>query len=49
MISNYGYNGLDGDGFEYIFKGFSSEQTFWNENSDWYPPKWITSVNSAVF
>jgi hypothetical protein len=45
--SKYGENGRDGDGFEYIFKGFSSEQTSWNTNSDDYPPKWITSEASA--
>jgi len=42
-----GENGTDGNGFEYIFKGFSSEQTSWNTNSDDYPPKWITSEASA--
>ena len=40
MISNYGFNGLDGDGFEYIFRGFSTEQTSW-PNDDTYPPNWI--------
>ena len=46
LWSKYGENGRDGDGIEYIFKGFSTEQLTW-ANDDSYPPNWAT--NSAGF
>lgn len=46
LWSKYGENGRDGDGVEYIFKGFNTEQLTW-ANDDSYPPNWAT--NSAGF
>lgn len=40
--SKFGEDGRDGDGFEYIFKGFSTEPNWNNVSSDDYPPNWTS-------
>ena len=42
--SKYGEKGQDGDGYEYIFRGFSSEINDWTSYPDDYPPNWTNNT-----